>query len=509
MPQPTSWDRPVLIHGNGPSGFSPPLTAVPADAAIVRLAWFFAEDQAGLGTAIDLLLTEHPDPRHRTALASAVAERGYQISEQRQVDADLVPDASPGIRALAQLLAEGARRIQLCGVDSYLPGTDGVRYAGSACADRANELGGAAVPGFGPVSAAQADRDRAALTELLRQYPDAEVSTVGVAEGFADLLAPAAATKDSIAARPRPGQGAFFAPGHRPAPLPHTVRNGRRCAFLTLVSGDYHHGARALARSLAKVSEVPLIVLCGTGADRAALADSALTTLGVPDLVNPHSHYSSDQGRFAATFTKLNSFRLSGLDRVVFLDSDTIVLQPIDDLFDRDGFWAVRDNGFELNLPGFNSGVFVAEPAPDLFGRMLAQIGQLHSDDGGDQGFLNQFYAGSWQELPLAYNTTKRVFSEHPGLVDLATTKVLHFVGAKPWQLDSSHLRTLPLNDLWLEQLSGQEAHDLLRTWTRSGAELLGGDSSRRIRMRRLRRIVKNVLTAAQWRLRNLRKAPQ
>ena len=56
------------------------------------------------------------------------------------------------------------------------------------------------------------------------------------------------------------------------------------------------------------------------------------------------------------TFTKLHSWRLTQYDKCVFLDADTIVLQNIDDLFERDPFAAAPDSGWP---DCFNSGVFL------------------------------------------------------------------------------------------------------------------------------------------------------
>ena len=47
--------------------------------------------------------------------------------------------------------------------------------------------------------------------------------------------------------------------------------------------------------------------------------------------------------RFGAAYTKLRAFELEGLDKVVFLDADTVVLQNVDDLFDRPAIAAAPD----------------------------------------------------------------------------------------------------------------------------------------------------------------------
>ena len=144
--------------------------------------------------------------------------------------------------------------------------------------------------------------------------------------------------------------------------------DGRECAYVTVVSGPtYHHGVRALANSLRRVSSIPLLALCTADADQAALTASGIHVIDVPEIANPN-RMRRMQSRFAATYTKLNVFRLDFLDRLVYLDGDTVVLQNIDDLFAGDDFAAAPDAGLDrASGQIFNSGVFAVTPSHELF----------------------------------------------------------------------------------------------------------------------------------------------
>ena len=64
----------------------------------------------------------------------------------------------------------------------------------------------------------------------------------------------------------------------------------------------------------------------------------------------------------------------------MFLDADTLVLQNIDELFDREELSAAPDIGWP---DCFNSGVFVFVPSLDTFKNLLDMARQTGSFDGG------------------------------------------------------------------------------------------------------------------------------
>ncbi|MFN3259400.1 MAG: glycosyltransferase family 8 protein [Pikeienuella sp.] len=231
-----------------------------------------------------------------------------------------------------------------------------------------------------------------------------------------------------------------------------------RCAFVTFCSGEgYLDGVRALANSLSKVSEIPLIVMSPIGESHppASLLGDRVKVVPVAPIPSPYK-VKDHQTRFANTLTKLAVFGLGFLDKAVFVDADMVVLKPIDDLFDHDAFAAAPDIGIEANLETFNSGLFVCRPSQDLFERMLARIGIDASEDGGDQGFLNSFFKDEVRWLPREYNTLKRVATHFPGLYDINRVRVLHFVGEKPWESHDA-ARWDELDRLWFDCLKDDQ----------------------------------------------------
>jgi alpha-N-acetylglucosamine transferase len=256
-------------------------------------------------------------------------------------------------------------------------------------------------------------------------------------------------------------------------------------AFVTLVTNaDYLPGALALVRSL---------VLTGTPADivvmhTPAVAPEALAPLvalgarlAVADLLPTsdafneahsrravHERAPFSKGEKPAFHTPLDNFvklRLWQLPygRVVFLDADTIVLRPIDRLFDYPEFSAAP-NVYE-SLEDFrrlNSGVFTARPSEGTFAAMLARL-----DAPGavwrrtDQTFLETFFP-RWHGLPVYDNLLQYVWFNLPGLWDWRLVNVVHHQYEKPWDpANPKAARLAPLVDLWRAYHDGGPIPDL------------------------------------------------
>lgn len=79
------------------------------------------------------------------------------------------------------------------------------------------------------------------------------------------------------------------------------------------------------------------------------------------------------------TFSKIHAWRLTQYNKCVFLDADTMVLQNVDELFEREELSAAPDIGWP---DCFNSGVFVFEPSLQTFSNLIDLARQRGSFDG-------------------------------------------------------------------------------------------------------------------------------
>jgi alpha-N-acetylglucosamine transferase len=213
----------------------------------------------------------------------------------------------------------------------------------------------------------------------------------------------------------------------------------------TLCNGDrYMPGVEALGCSLDRTGtphpKVVLVTADVSRRSRRALSDQGWQVRDVDPIENPIPRHRQFFPRFARTFTKLRAFALTEFDKLVLLDADTIVLQNVDDLFERPAIAAAPD----FLLPDrFNSGVMVLEPSAALFGRMMDMLFTHDSYDGGDQGFLNNFFSDWYggpaeHRLPAGYNLHQFIYQfmrAHPTLLPQLTreAKIIHYTVQKPW----------------------------------------------------------------------------
>jgi len=216
-------------------------------------------------------------------------------------------------------------------------------------------------------------------------------------------------------------------------------------AFVTLVTNDtYALGALVLAHSLRQTNtRAQLVVLTTPG-----VTDHMIKTLSSNfdvvqniDLINSNDTEileAMKRPELGVTLSKIHCWKLTQYKKCVFLDADILVLQNIDELFEKEELSAVPDIGWP-DL--FNSGVFVYQPSEETFRGLLKLAKESGSFDGGDQGLLNTYFS-DWRTkdvsriLSFIYNMSSvAVYSYIPAYRQFGkNVKVVHFLGAlKPW----------------------------------------------------------------------------
>ncbi|KAI0230725.1 Glycogenin-1 [Lamellibrachia satsuma] len=219
-------------------------------------------------------------------------------------------------------------------------------------------------------------------------------------------------------------------------------------AFVTLATNDvYSVGALVLGQSLRKVGTTrKLVVMISPGVSE----ELRFQLKNVYDVIEPVNVLDSQdttnltllsRSDLGVTFTKLHCWRLTQFSKCVFLDADTLVIQNVDDLFEREELSAAPDAGWP---DCFNSGVFVFQPSLETYQSLLQFAINYGSFDGGDQGLLNLYFK-DWatkdisRHLPFIYNVVSQAFYSYlPAFKQFGhTVKIVHFIGeTKPWHYD-------------------------------------------------------------------------
>jgi alpha-N-acetylglucosamine transferase len=258
---------------------------------------------------------------------------------------------------------------------------------------------------------------------------------------------------------------------------------GSRRAFATLVTNEeYGRGALALVRSLKWTgTTAPLVVLATGEAEHLAELEREgcrIIPVNQPEVSAAFKERHSREALHRAApfnkgnkpafhdpvdnFCKLELWKFTDYDKIVFLDADSLVVKPIDTLFDFPEF-SGAPNVYETlaDFHRLNSGVFVAEPNPVTYDRLIERL-----DQPGvfwrrtDQTFLETMFP-DWHRLPYTFNTMQYVYFNLPELWVWKSIRVVHYQYEKPWAEENPKRHLLqPLIDLWWRMFEGEAPPD-------------------------------------------------
>lgn len=158
-----------------------------------------------------------------------------------------------------------------------------------------------------------------------------------------------------------------------------------------------------------------------------------------------------DRPDLIATFTKIELWRLTQYERIVYIDCDIVSLRAPDELFALDvNFAAAPDVGWP---DCFNSGLMVLRPNMQDYYSLKALAERGISFDGADQGLLNMHFR-DWHRLSFTYNCTPSANYQYiPAYKHFQSTiSLIHFIGSqKPWNMPR---QVVPLNSPYNQLLN-------------------------------------------------------
>ena len=154
-------------------------------------------------------------------------------------------------------------------------------------------------------------------------------------------------------------------------------------------------------------------------------APANLYLMGRPDLIS--------------TFTKIQLWKQTQYEHLVYIDADVVALRAPDELFQSPpDFAAVPDIGWP---DCFNSGVLSLKPNMGDYYALHALADRGISFDGADQGLLNMHFR-DWERLSFTYNCTPSGNYQYvPAYRHFQSSiNMVHYIGPdKPWIVGRSH----------------------------------------------------------------------
>ncbi|KAL4260145.1 Nucleotide-diphospho-sugar transferase [Pleurotus pulmonarius] len=239
-----------------------------------------------------------------------------------------------------------------------------------------------------------------------------------------------------------------------PFPVVHTQSNGSNPNALavvsTLYSNNYAVATAVLAHSVRSVKSTARLILLyidGQVSEEALCISrtAGWELLAVPRIAPPHAG-KGVRRHFIDQYTKLHIWSLDkmGVERLVYLDADTLVRRNFDELFHLPfDFAAVPDvygpgdvRGFSLT---FNAGVLAIRPSSTVLQDMKAKTETArYPAVQAEQSFLNLYFCAKAARLPYIYNALIAIKRRNPVVwkelkEDLS---IVHYTDHKPFLLD-------------------------------------------------------------------------
>lgn len=237
--------------------------------------------------------------------------------------------------------------------------------------------------------------------------------------------------------------------------------------FLTVLSSDeYLLGVLTLYKSLVKTrTKYPFYVAITSDISGESIDVLTNVNINIIKLDNSiklpeeikNKNSKSGYSQWNNTLQKLAIFQLTRFKKIVYLDSDMLILNNIDELFNKKHMSAVVAGSL---IPGreewklLNSGIMVIEPKKNL-GNNIAKTIDIVSKNKeyfGDQDLIQEYYNEWYKNKELQLNHKYNVFindlESYCKKYNYNTKKnndnsisIVHFVGEKkPWMLVKEEL---------------------------------------------------------------------
>lgn len=149
-------------------------------------------------------------------------------------------------------------------------------------------------------------------------------------------------------------------------------------------------------------------------------------------------------------------------DKILYLDSDMLVLNDISEIFKLNHDITVTPDAGEYikrEYSVFNGGFLLLNNSisdKEYKKKLIDHANSLHNMVLADQTIMNSFFPGRLPMLGIEYNCLKRCFPDNKFNQFNSNIKIIHYVGSKPWDPSKSDFesRYKKIEDLWKRELN-------------------------------------------------------
>ncbi|KAI5424313.1 hypothetical protein KIW84_030489 [Lathyrus oleraceus] len=208
-----------------------------------------------------------------------------------------------------------------------------------------------------------------------------------------------------------------------------------KLAYVTILhsSENYVCGAIALAQSIilshkSIIDPIDLVLLADDSIGPESIRGLRAAGWKITRIQRIRSPFANKHAYNRWNYSKLRIWQLTMYDKIIFIDSDFLVLKNIDNFFAYPQISASPNNKVI-----FNSGLIVVEPSQCMFENMMNKTSKVKPYNGGDQGFLNEVFTW-WHRLPSKLNYMKsfRNIDDYKHQIP-EDVYAIHYLGVKPW----------------------------------------------------------------------------
>ena len=110
-------------------------------------------------------------------------------------------------------------------------------------------------------------------------------------------------------------------------------------------------------------------------------------------VIHLYKKMNGPSGYYQESMAKLLIFNLIEFDRVVYMDSDAIVVKPLHPLFFLPNVPLASPVAYWENENCFTTALLIAKPSRELFNTLLSRVDQVVKAGRTEMDLLNQFFA--------------------------------------------------------------------------------------------------------------------